>query len=134
MFIDEQRGRFGVEPICRTLGVSASAYYQRATGERSARTVEDERLLERIRELHRRNYFAYGSWRMWKALLRSQLWLPVGVGSAAVSWCDESGFVAEGGELGTVAAVEFAEDVAEPHGVHFWQRTLANPSVPEVAD
>jgi putative transposase len=71
VFIDEQRGRFGVEPICRTLGVSASAHYQRATGERSARTVEDERLLERIRELHRRNYFAYGSWRMWKALGRA---------------------------------------------------------------
>ena len=30
-FIDEHRGRFGVEPICRVLGVSASAYYQRAT-------------------------------------------------------------------------------------------------------
>ena len=29
-YIDEHRGRFGVEPICRTLGVSASAYYQRA--------------------------------------------------------------------------------------------------------
>ncbi len=43
MFIDEQRGRFGVEPICRSLGVSASAYYERATGERSARQLEDER-------------------------------------------------------------------------------------------
>ena len=71
MFIDEQRDRFGVEPICVSLGVSASAYYQRATGERSARRVEDERLLELIREIHRRNYFAYGSWRMWKALLRA---------------------------------------------------------------
>jgi putative transposase len=71
VFIDEQRERFGVEPICRTLGVSASAYYQRATGERSARRVEDDRLLELIRELHRRNYFAYGSWRMWRALLRA---------------------------------------------------------------
>lgn len=70
-FIDEQRARFGVEPICRVLGVSASAYYQRATGERSARRVEDERLLELIREIHRRNYFAYGSWRMWKALRRA---------------------------------------------------------------
>ena len=71
MFIDEQRERFGVEPICRTLGVSVSAYYQRATGERSARRLEDGRLLELIRELHRRNYFAYGSWRMWKALVRA---------------------------------------------------------------
>ena len=70
-FIAEQRDRFGVEPICATLGVSASAYYQRATGQRSARELEDERLLERIRQLHERNYFAYGSWRMWKALQRS---------------------------------------------------------------
>jgi putative transposase len=71
VFIEMERGRFGVEPICRTLGVSASAYYQRASGERSAREVEDDRLLELIGELHRRNYFAYGSWRMWKALLRA---------------------------------------------------------------
>ena len=70
-FIDEQRARFGVEPICRALGVSASAYYQRATGERSARAVEDERLLARIRELHEANYFAYGYRRTWKALLRA---------------------------------------------------------------
>ena len=59
-YIDEHRGRFGVEPICRTLGVSASAYYQRAKGERSARAVEDERLLGRIRELHAQSYYAYG--------------------------------------------------------------------------
>ena len=71
MFIDQNRARFGVEPICETLGVSASAYYQRATGERSARDVEDERLLELIRAIHERNYFAYGSWRMWRALRRA---------------------------------------------------------------
>jgi transposase InsO family protein len=70
-FIDEQRERFGVEPICRTLGVSASAYYQRATGARSARSIDDERLTARIRELHEANYLAYGSRRMWKALLRA---------------------------------------------------------------
>jgi putative transposase len=70
-FIEEHRERFGVEPICETLGVSASAYYQRASGQRSARQVEDERLLGVICELHERNYSAYGSRRMWKALLRS---------------------------------------------------------------
>ncbi len=67
-YIDVHRGRFGVEPICRTLDVSASAYYHRAHGARSARQVEDERLLERIREVHAANYYAYGSRRMWKAL------------------------------------------------------------------
>jgi putative transposase len=69
-FIDERRGDFGVEPICRTLGVSASAYYQRAKGERSARALEDERLLGRIRQVHAANYEAYGYRRTWKALLR----------------------------------------------------------------
>jgi transposase InsO family protein len=70
-FVEEHRARFGVEPICETLGVSASAYYERATGRRSARACEDERLLQVIRELHERNYLAYGSRRMWKALLRA---------------------------------------------------------------
>jgi putative transposase len=70
-YIDEHRGRFGVEPICRVLDVSASAFYQRATGQRSARQVEDERLLERIREVHAANYYAYGYRRMWKALVRA---------------------------------------------------------------
>jgi len=80
VFIDEQRERFGVEPICRVLGVSASAYYRRATGERSARRVEDERLLERIRELHRRNYFAYG-----RGGCGRRLGVPVSLSAAAES-------------------------------------------------
>ena len=70
-YVDEHRGRFGVEPICRVLDVSVSAYYQRRSGRRSARAVEDERLLGRIRELHAANYYAYGYRRMWKTLLRA---------------------------------------------------------------
>jgi hypothetical protein len=46
-FIEQERGRFAVELICRTLGVSQSAYYQRRSGERSARSMDDERLLGR---------------------------------------------------------------------------------------
>jgi putative transposase len=70
-YIDVHRGRFGVEPICRILDVSASAYYQRATGERCDRAVEDERLLELIKTTHAANYFAYSYRRMWKALRRA---------------------------------------------------------------
>ena len=70
-FISAHRERFGVEPICQTLGVSASAYYHRASGKRSARAIGDERLLGVIEQLHDENYCAYGSRRMWKALLRS---------------------------------------------------------------
>jgi len=69
-YVDQHRERFGVEPICETLDVSASAYYRRATGQRSARQLEDERLLGVIRETHKANYDAYGYRRCWKALLR----------------------------------------------------------------
>src|ERR671924_275274 len=67
---DELRER-AVRLVCRTVGVSASAYYRRASGERSPRAVEDERLLAIIRELHKANYEAYGYRRTWKALLRA---------------------------------------------------------------
>jgi putative transposase len=50
--------------------VSASAYYQRATGERSARQVEDERLTVRIREVHEQNFECYGYPRVWHELQR----------------------------------------------------------------
>ena len=70
-YIDQHRGRFGVEPICRTLDVSASAYYQRASGERSDRQIEDDRLLELIEVTHARNYYAYGYRKMWLALKRA---------------------------------------------------------------
>jgi putative transposase len=70
-YIDSHRGRFGVEPICRTLDVSASAHYQRASGERSERVVEDERLLGRILKVHAANYYAYGYRKLWLALKRA---------------------------------------------------------------
>ena len=47
-FVDQHRERFGVEPISRTLGVSASAYYQRGKVVLSDRRREDALLLERI--------------------------------------------------------------------------------------
>jgi putative transposase len=70
-YIEEHRERFGVEPICKTLEVSASAYYQRAKGERSARALEDERLRILITEIHKSNYCAYGYRRTWIALRRA---------------------------------------------------------------
>jgi hypothetical protein len=70
-YVDTHRCRFGVEPICRTLGVSASAYYERAKGRRPNRAIEDERLLAVIRKTHEQNYSAYGYRRMWIALRRA---------------------------------------------------------------
>ena len=69
-FIDKTRARYGVELVCRTLGVSASAYYHRATSERSDRSVEDERLVARIRTVHKENFECYGYPRVWHELQR----------------------------------------------------------------
>ncbi|MCA1680594.1 MAG: IS3 family transposase, partial [Actinobacteria bacterium] len=70
-FIDMHRDRFGVEPICQTLDVSASAYFERATGRRCERAVQDERLLEVIKTTHEANYCAYGYRKTWLALRRA---------------------------------------------------------------
>ena len=52
--------------------MSASAYYQRAKPVSARRrVVDDERLLEVIRETHKENYEAYGYRKMWKALVRA---------------------------------------------------------------
>jgi putative transposase len=75
-FIDTHRDRFGVEPICRTLGVAPSAYYARKTRPPSTRAIEDARLIERIRCVHEANYGAYGSRRVWKALRRHGVPVP----------------------------------------------------------
>jgi putative transposase len=70
-FIDSQRAAgFAVELVCRTLGVSRSAHYQRATGRRSARAVADEQLVTVIRQVHEENFEAYGYRKLHLALRR----------------------------------------------------------------
>jgi putative transposase len=71
-FIEQQKAAgFAVELTCRTLGVSASAYYRRRSGPPSKRAVEDAALSEVIRDTHRRNFEAYGYRKMWLALRRA---------------------------------------------------------------
>lgn len=105
-YVDQHRARFEVEPICRTLGVSASAYYQRASGERSVRAVEDQRLLAVIRVTHKKNYEAYGYRRMWKALIRA---------GERVARCQVQRLMADN-------AIQGAKRRGKP-----WRTTKANP-------
>jgi transposase InsO family protein len=71
-FIESQKAAgFAVELICRTLGVSRSAYYHRVAARRSARAVADEQLVEVIRKVHRENFEAYGYRKMHLALRRA---------------------------------------------------------------
>jgi len=71
-FIDCQKAAgFAVELTCRTLGVSRSAHYQRATGQRSQRAARDEELVATIRKLHKDNFEAYGYRKLHLALIRA---------------------------------------------------------------
>jgi putative transposase len=68
-FIDEFRDRFGVEPICREIEVSASAYWARKTRPPSARTLRDHYLLAAIRRVHEGSGGIYGQLKVWDELL-----------------------------------------------------------------
>ena len=69
-FIDEQRARWGVEPICRTLAIAPSSYYAAKVRPPSARAVRDAALSAAIGRIHRANYAVYGARKLWHALRR----------------------------------------------------------------
>jgi putative transposase len=69
-FIDEHRARFGVEPICREIEVSASAYRARRRRRLSARAVHDAKLVGEIRRVHAKAFEIYGQWKTWQQLKR----------------------------------------------------------------
>ena len=60
-FITEQRSEFGVERMCRVLGVSKSGYYSYDKRYKSNREQENELLLEQIRRIHKKSRQTYGS-------------------------------------------------------------------------
>jgi putative transposase len=60
-FIAAEKTTHSVKTMCRVLGVSRSGFHAWATRKPSARQLDDERLLERIREIHNENRRVYGS-------------------------------------------------------------------------
>jgi transposase InsO family protein len=67
-FINEHRVRFGVEPICREIEVSASAYWARKTRPPSLRAQRDEYLLGAIKRVHAGSGGVYGQLKVWDEL------------------------------------------------------------------
>lgn len=69
-YVQERRDAFGVEPICRALGVPVSTFYARRSREPSRRELEDRRLVAEI-HLARTGYRrVYGVRKTWKQLRR----------------------------------------------------------------
>ena len=67
-FIDAQRERLGVEPICRELEGSASAYRARRRRPPSARALRDVWLTAQIRRVHAASAGIYGQFKVWDEL------------------------------------------------------------------
>ena len=69
-FIEERRGRFQVELMCRTLGASPSTYYAARRRPPSARAISDAALTEEIQRIFEENYAVYGVRKVWHQLCR----------------------------------------------------------------
>lgn len=74
-FIDEHRGHYGVEPICRVLPVAPSTYHehvaQREDPSRlSARARRDEALKPEVMRVFAENYSVYGVRKVWRQMQR----------------------------------------------------------------
>lgn len=72
-FIDEHRARFGVEPICRELEVSTSAYWARRSRPPSSRAAHDEFVLGEIHRVHAEAFEVYGQLKTWQQLQREEI-------------------------------------------------------------
>ena len=77
-FIDEHRGVYGVEPICRQLPIAPSTYHQHAARradptKRPARAGRDELLCARIQQAWEANFSVYGARKLWRELRRQQV-------------------------------------------------------------
>lgn len=74
-FIDEHRGVFGVEPICRLLPIAPSTYYQNVAkrldvDRLSVRARSDIGLKIEIRRVFNENFQVYGVRKVWRQLQR----------------------------------------------------------------
>jgi len=67
-FIHAEKASFPVAAMCRVLGVTRQGYYAFVKRPPSARALEEDRLRERLKELHVESRQTYGSPRMLRAL------------------------------------------------------------------
>jgi putative transposase len=72
-YIEERRDSFGVEPICRVLGVPVSTHYARRSRVPSRRELADRELLTEIEAARSGRRQVYGARKTWKELKRREV-------------------------------------------------------------
>ena len=74
-FIDDHRGAYGVEPICRVLPIAPSTYHAHVArrfdpSKCSARALRDEVLRPEIERVFAENFEVYGARKVWRQMMR----------------------------------------------------------------
>jgi len=69
-YIDANKGRFGVEPICQLLPIAPSTYYDARRRPPSARRRRDTELKVEIPRVHAEHFGVYGARKVWRQLHR----------------------------------------------------------------
>ena len=69
-YIDANKGRFGVEPICELLPIAPSSYYAARRRPASARAARDAKLKVEITRVHAEHFGVYGARKVWRQLGR----------------------------------------------------------------
>jgi transposase InsO family protein len=74
-FIDSHKGKFGVEPICKSLPIAPATYYEQKARQRDftrlpERKLIDMRLKEKIQRIWKENFAVYGVHKVWIQLER----------------------------------------------------------------
>jgi putative transposase len=72
-YIDAQRDRYGVEPICRVLQFAPATYYAAKARPASARSLRDDELKEEITRIWNEHRRVYGADKVWAQLKREGL-------------------------------------------------------------
>ena len=77
-YIDEHRGQFGVQPICRVLAgqgvaIASSTYYAAKRRPPSARACRDAALLAQIKRVYKESGEVYGARKVWLQLRREHI-------------------------------------------------------------
>jgi putative transposase len=70
VYIDQYRGRFGVEPICSALQFAPRTYYAAKARPVSARALRDAELKPQVVRVHQENFGVYGVDKVWAQLNR----------------------------------------------------------------
>lgn len=72
-YVEQRRDAFGVEPICKALGVPVSTHYARRSRKASRRELADRELLIEIEAARSGRRRVYGARKTWKELKRREV-------------------------------------------------------------